>query len=205
MDDRRSSGRAKRQKPIEEGSWDCSVCTFQNPTEAYKCEMCDVRKGTSTRKPRLNAQIAAQQVAQQYVPPPQKKERPFKSEDYMNESSNDSCDVRTISNTNSLSLEPHTNLTGNTFIVKKEKNHSHSTKKSSRSTPRIDRSSAETMSVTVGNVTVVITDYKAKLEKKTSSTSADMHQNVTSDSSDCSVLSGINRHAEEFVGNGSNH
>lgn len=61
------------------------------------------------------------------------------------------------------------------------------------------------MSVTVGNVTVVITDYKAKLEKKTSSTSADMHQNVTSDSSDCSVLSGINRHAEEFVGNGSNH
>lgn len=41
--------RAKRQKPIEEGSWDCSVCTFQNPAEAYKCEMCDVRKGTSTR------------------------------------------------------------------------------------------------------------------------------------------------------------
>ena len=75
----------------------------------------------------------------------------------------------------------------------------------SRSTPKIDRSSAETMSVTVGNVTVVITDYKPRLDKKTSSASAEFHQSMTSDSSNCSVLSGINRHPEEFVGNGSNH
>nr|XP_022299877.1 LOW QUALITY PROTEIN: RING1 and YY1-binding protein-like [Crassostrea virginica] len=204
MDERRSSGRAKRQKPIDEGSWDCSVCTFQNPAEAYKCEMCDVRKGTSTRKPRLNAQIAAQQVAQQYVPPPPKKERtPFKSEDYLNDSSNDSCDVKPVSNTNSISVENHTPPPSNHFVVKKEKTPSHS-KKSARSTPKIDRSSA-TMSVTVGNVTVVITDYKPRLDKKTSSASAEFHQSMTSDSSNCSVLSGINRHPEEFVGNGSNH
>lgn len=75
----------------------------------------------------------------------------------------------------------------------------------SRSTPKIDRSSAETMSVTVGSVTVVITDYKPKVDKKTSSSSADLHQHVTSDSSNCSVLSGINRHADDFVGNGSSH
>nr|2D9G_A Chain A, YY1-associated factor 2 [Homo sapiens] len=36
----------------DEGYWDCSVCTFRNSAEAFKCMMCDVRKGTSTRKPR---------------------------------------------------------------------------------------------------------------------------------------------------------
>lgn len=43
--------RPKRQpKPSsDEGYWDCSVCTFKNSAEAFKCLMCDVRKGTSTR------------------------------------------------------------------------------------------------------------------------------------------------------------
>lgn len=43
--------RPKRQpKPSsDEGYWDCSVCTFRNSAEAFKCLMCDVRKGTSTR------------------------------------------------------------------------------------------------------------------------------------------------------------
>lgn len=45
------SRRPKRQpKPSsDEGYWDCSVCTFRNSAEAFKCMMCDVRKGTSTR------------------------------------------------------------------------------------------------------------------------------------------------------------
>ena len=34
----------------EEGFWDCSMCTFRNHPEAFKCSMCDVRKGTSTRQ-----------------------------------------------------------------------------------------------------------------------------------------------------------
>ena len=41
--------RSKRAKPIEEGTWECSVCTYKNSPEAFKCDMCDVRKGTSTR------------------------------------------------------------------------------------------------------------------------------------------------------------
>ncbi|XP_074599348.1 uncharacterized protein LOC141853781 [Brevipalpus obovatus] len=45
--------------------WDCIVCTFKNPAEAFKCLMCDVRKGTSTRKPRINPELVAQQVARQ--------------------------------------------------------------------------------------------------------------------------------------------
>uniref|UniRef100_A0A8B9Y471 YY1 associated factor 2 n=2 Tax=Bovidae TaxID=9895 RepID=A0A8B9Y471_BOSMU len=46
------SCRPKRQpKPSsDEGYWDCSVCTFRNSAEAFKCMMCDVRKGTSTRE-----------------------------------------------------------------------------------------------------------------------------------------------------------
>lgn len=35
--------------PGDEHYWDCSVCTFRNHAEAFKCSMCDVRKGTSTR------------------------------------------------------------------------------------------------------------------------------------------------------------
>uniref|UniRef100_A0A3B3ZXD1 RanBP2-type domain-containing protein n=1 Tax=Periophthalmus magnuspinnatus TaxID=409849 RepID=A0A3B3ZXD1_9GOBI len=49
MGDKRSPTRPKRQpKSSDEGLWDCSVCTYKNTAEAFKCMMCDVRKGTST-------------------------------------------------------------------------------------------------------------------------------------------------------------
>ncbi|XP_029456950.1 RING1 and YY1-binding protein [Rhinatrema bivittatum] len=83
MGDKKSPTRPKRQaKPAaDEGFWDCSVCTFRNSAEAFKCSICDVRKGTSTRKPRINSQLVAQQVAQQYAtPPPPKKEKKEKVE-----------------------------------------------------------------------------------------------------------------------------
>ncbi|XP_034534913.1 RING1 and YY1-binding protein B-like [Notolabrus celidotus] len=78
MGDKKSPTRPKRQakQSADEGYWDCSVCTFRNTAEAFKCSICDVRKGTSTRKPRINSQLVAQQVAQQYpMPPPPKRER----------------------------------------------------------------------------------------------------------------------------------
>lgn len=46
----------------EEESWDCTVCTFKNSPEAFRCEMCGTGKGTSTRKPRLNPQIVEEQT-----------------------------------------------------------------------------------------------------------------------------------------------
>ncbi|KAK2508635.1 hypothetical protein MC885_020452 [Smutsia gigantea] len=63
MGDKRSPTRPKRQpKPAaDKGYWDCSVCTFRNGAEAFKCMMCDVRKGTPTRKPRPVSQLVAQQ------------------------------------------------------------------------------------------------------------------------------------------------
>lgn len=43
--------------------------------------MCDVQKGTSTRKPRPVSQLVAQRVTQQFVPPTQsKKEKKDKVE-----------------------------------------------------------------------------------------------------------------------------
>ncbi|TMW43909.1 hypothetical protein DOY81_011011 [Sarcophaga bullata] len=87
MDHKKSPVRRKRQsKVIEENFWDCSVCTYRNSAEAFKCRMCDVRKAkvikkaafvgggkkvqqkqnhmsTSTRKPRLNSALVAQQAA----------------------------------------------------------------------------------------------------------------------------------------------
>ncbi|KAJ8046695.1 YY1-associated factor 2 [Holothuria leucospilota] len=63
------SGRKRSSRSPEAGYWDCSVCTYRNNAEAFKCEICDVRKGTSTRKPRLNAQVVEQQKAQQMLAP----------------------------------------------------------------------------------------------------------------------------------------
>ncbi|XP_068624227.1 YY1-associated factor 2 [Battus philenor] len=64
MDKKNAIRRAKRpSKALEENYWDCSVCTYRNNAEAFKCSMCDVRKGTSTRKPRINPALVAAQAA----------------------------------------------------------------------------------------------------------------------------------------------
>jgi hypothetical protein len=44
------NSRAKRSRVIvNDGTWDCSLCTYKNPCVAFRCEMCDSRKGTATR------------------------------------------------------------------------------------------------------------------------------------------------------------
>lgn len=46
MDKKNAIRRGKRpSKVLEENYWDCSVCTYRNNAEAFKCSMCDVRKG----------------------------------------------------------------------------------------------------------------------------------------------------------------
>ena len=63
--------RSSQKGGADEDTWDCSVCTFKNNAEAFKCSMCGTSKGTSTRKPRLNPDIVAfQQAAQALTPPP---------------------------------------------------------------------------------------------------------------------------------------
>lgn len=43
-------------------SWECSVCTYKNIEEEFKCAMCETRKGTSTRKPRATSQTQVVQI-----------------------------------------------------------------------------------------------------------------------------------------------
>ncbi|XP_042191058.1 YY1-associated factor 2 isoform X4 [Callorhinchus milii] len=159
MGDKKSPTRPKRQpKPsTDEGYWDCSVCTFRNSAEAFKCSMCDVRKGTSTRKPRPVSQLVAQQVTQQFASPTQpKKEKRDKGEKERNEKES----------------------------VSKKNSH----KKTRPRLKNIDRSSAQHLEVTVGDLTVIITDFKEKTRSSpaataTSSTTADQHS-LSSSSSD---------------------
>jgi len=72
MDKNKSpKGRKRQSKTVEpDFLWDCSVCTYRNSPEAFKCVMCDVRKGTSTRKSRINPDLVAVQVQQALLPPP---------------------------------------------------------------------------------------------------------------------------------------
>ncbi|KAM9853976.1 YY1-associated factor 2-like [Aulostomus maculatus] len=165
MGDKKSPTRPKRQSkpPSDDGYWDCSVCTFKNTAEAFKCMMCDVRKGTSTRKPRPVSQLVAQQVNQQFAPPAQlKKEKKEKSE-------KDKSDKDTT--------------------LKKK-----SYKKMRPRLKNIDRSSAQHLEVTVGDLTVIITDFKEKSKPtSTSANAASADQHSQSGSSSDNTERGVSR------------
>ncbi|OXB81545.1 UNVERIFIED_CONTAM: hypothetical protein H355_008393 [Colinus virginianus] len=208
MGDKKSPTRPKRQaKPAaDEGFWDCSVCTFRNSAEAFKCSICDVRKGTSTRfvvflcilelplsskrgctgfalslKPRINSQLVAQQVAQQYAtPPPPKKEKKEKVEKQDKEKPDKEKEISpsvTKKNANKKTKpksdivkdppsEANSIQSGNTTTKTSDSNHT--------SRPRlknVDRSTAQQLAVTVGNVTVIITDFKEKTRSSSTSSS----------------------------------
>uniref|UniRef100_A0A2K5CGB8 YY1 associated factor 2 n=1 Tax=Aotus nancymaae TaxID=37293 RepID=A0A2K5CGB8_AOTNA len=182
MGDKKSPTRPKRQpKPSsDEGYWDCSVCTFRNSAEAFKCMMCDVRKGTSTRtyvlsynlkhlsfqhahrKPRPVSQLVAQQVTQQFVPPTQsKKEKKDKVE-------KEKSEKETTSRKNSH-------------------------KKTRPRLKNVDRSSAQHLEVTVGDLTVIITDFKEKTKSPPASSAASADQHSQSGSSSDNTERGMSR------------
>uniref|UniRef100_A0A7E4VX05 RanBP2-type domain-containing protein n=1 Tax=Panagrellus redivivus TaxID=6233 RepID=A0A7E4VX05_PANRE len=56
-------------------TWDCTACTFANRFEAFVCDICGTRKGTSTRKPRLNPNVVQQQALAQALALSQDKEK----------------------------------------------------------------------------------------------------------------------------------
>ncbi|XP_065169097.1 YY1-associated factor 2 [Atheta coriaria] len=163
MDHKKSSPmrRTKRQAKaaLEDNFWDCSVCTYRNNAEAFKCLMCDVRKGTSTRKPRINPQLVAQQVASQFLP----------------------------AATSTHPAPPvgrhhhhHPRGLGKDKRALKKRRHPARLK-------NVDRSTAQTREVTVNSVTVVITEYKPKAAKSqdaaanTSSSSSESHSESSMD------------------------
>ncbi|XP_071376227.1 RING1 and YY1-binding protein B isoform X2 [Centroberyx affinis] len=191
MGDKKSPTRPKRQaKPTaDDGYWDCSVCTFRNTAEAFKCSICDVRKGTSTRKPRINSQLVAQQVAQQYpMPPPPKKERRERSERSDKEPPNGDGEHKPdrekdispaiTKKPSSKKTRPksdnHQSPPSDKHSIQSGKSATKTNKTSHISRPKlknIDRSTAQQLAITVGNVTVIITDFKEKTRSSSTSSS----------------------------------
>ncbi|XP_068450875.1 RING1 and YY1-binding protein B [Clinocottus analis] len=239
MGDKKSPTRPKRQakQTADDGYWDCSVCTYKNTAEAFKCSICDVRKGTSTRKPRINSQLVAQQVAQQYpMPPPPKKERRERSErtdrerpdgegehangegrpeaerpelvrpegdppekEKENEKEKEKEKERSDIEQQPITDKPNKEKDIVPAVTKKPSSkktrpksdnhqsppsdkHSIQSGKSATKTNKIshisrpklkniDRSTAQQLAITVGNVTVIITDFKEKTRSSSTSSS----------------------------------
>ncbi|XP_066554145.1 RING1 and YY1-binding protein B [Amia ocellicauda] len=212
MGDKKSPTRPKRQaKPAaDDGFWDCSVCTYRNSAEAFKCSICDVRKGTSTRKPRINSQLVAQQVAQQYAtPPPPKKEKKEKAERPEKERADPDRPERVrpekerpekekidkerpekekpdkekeiiptvTKKPSSKKTKPKSDIQqGPPSEINSIQSGNSTTKTNSTHISRpklknVDRSTAQQLAVTVGNVTVIITDFKEKTRSSSTSSS----------------------------------
>ncbi|XP_055380048.1 YY1-associated factor 2 [Condylostylus longicornis] len=144
MDYKKSPTRRQKRQKIEESYWDCSVCTYRNTAEAFKCLMCDVRKGTSTRKPRLNSALVAQQSA---TLPATSGSTPNGTLPSGHSKSSSSSSSSKLSSSSSSSSR-HNNKSKHKKYPARLKN--------------VDRSTAQTREVTVNSVTVVITEYKPK-------------------------------------------
>ena len=140
MGDRRSTFQSRKRiaKALQDEMWDCSVCTYTNSPEAFKCSICDVRKGTSTRKPRLSQHIVAQQEATRLVA-----QMPQYPPHQVKDSDSDKEEDEPTSNSKTESPQ------------KISKSHKPKLK-------GIDRSAPITMAVTVNNVTVMFTEYSRK-------------------------------------------
>ncbi|XP_030586056.1 RING1 and YY1-binding protein B isoform X3 [Archocentrus centrarchus] len=188
MGDKKSPTRPKRQakQTADDGYWDCSVCTFRNTAEAFKCSICDVRKGTSTRKPRINSQLVAQQVAQQYpMPPPPKKERrersertdkeqPIKDKPDREKDISPAVTKKPSSKKTRPKSDSHQSSPSDKHSIQSGKSATKTNKNSHISRPKlknIDRSTAQQLAITVGNVTVIITDFKEKTRSSSTSSS----------------------------------
>ena len=148
---KKSSKGGKRSAPQSEEDflWECSICTYKNNPEAFKCMMCGVSKGTSTRKSRINPDHLAVQVQQALLPPqqPQKKSQGAHGE-------------------SSSSSQPHDEPGTSSGSQKKKNNYPKQRKprtpKIKSQLENIDPSSATVYDISVDGVAVQITEYKQK-------------------------------------------
>ena len=146
-----SKGRKRSAPPpVEDFLWECTICTYKNNPEAFKCIMCGVSKGTSTRKSRINPDHLAVQVQQALLPPPPvQKQR-----------------VNTSLAETATSQEDPVPGPGPSSSSHKKKSTPRPRKpkvvKARSQLENIDPSSATTMEITVDDVTITITEYRLK-------------------------------------------
>ena len=146
MDKKKSGKGGKRSAPQSEEDflWECSICTYKNNPEAFKCMMCGVSKGTSTRKSRINPDHLAVQVQQALLPQQPQKPRGGHGEP----SASTSATTETVE-------------AGPSNSSKKKNNYPKERKKR---TPKI-KSQLENiggLEITVDSVMVQITEYRQK-------------------------------------------
>ncbi|XP_038668113.1 RING1 and YY1-binding protein B [Scyliorhinus canicula] len=131
------------------------------------------------RKPRINSQLVAQQVAQQYAtPPPPKKEKKEKVEkDKPDKEKEMSLSSNASKKNSNKKIKPKMELEkGPPSEINSIQSGKAATKTDSLHTSRpklknVDRSTAQQLAVTVGNVTVIITDFKEKIRSSSTSSS----------------------------------
>ncbi|XP_025053773.1 RING1 and YY1-binding protein [Alligator sinensis] len=146
------------------------------------------------RKPRINSQLVAQQVAQQYAtPPPPKKEKKEKVDKQDKEKPDKEKEISpsVTKKNNTKKTKPKSDIvkdppseansiqSGNTTTKTSDSNHTSSfsswlSVRFIHPRPRlknVDRSTAQQLAVTVGNVTVIITDFKEKTRSSSTSSS----------------------------------
>ncbi|RVE72653.1 hypothetical protein OJAV_G00043010 [Oryzias javanicus] len=192
MGDKKSPTRPKRQakQTVDDGYWDCSVCTFRNTAEAFKCSICDVRKGTSTRKPRINSQLVAQQAVHDAPPSqegPQREERTLgqgaagrrgrtglRRRTPVEKEISPALPKKPSSKKIRPKSDSYQSPPSDKQSIQSGKSATKTNKNSHISRPKlknIDRSTAQQLAITVGNVTVIITDFKEKTRSSSTSSS----------------------------------
>uniref|UniRef100_A0A8B9Q638 YY1 associated factor 2 n=1 Tax=Apteryx owenii TaxID=8824 RepID=A0A8B9Q638_APTOW len=143
------------------------------------------------QKPRPVSQLVAQQVPQQFVPPTQsKKEKKDKVE-------KEKSEKETTSKKNShkktrLPIKCEENLQ---FIIltRRWRPAENESKRVGPRLKNVDRSSAQHLEVTVGDLTVIITDFKEKTKSPPASSAASADQHSQSGSSSDNTERGMSR------------
>ena len=174
-----TQSRKRPAKQPEDFFWDCSVCTYKNNPEAFKCVMCDVRKGTSTRKSRINPDLVAVQVQHALLPPPlppkllsgmyKEEEQEEEDEEDDQEGTSHQDMPPPASPAESLEAGPSTSSASTPKNSKKAPPKPKAAAKpaSNRSKfKNVDRKNAHVEEITVDGVSVVITEYKMKVKKE---------------------------------------
>ena len=186
-------GRKRAAPAPEDFFWDCSVCTYKNNPEAFKCIMCDVRKGTSTRKSRINPDLVAVQVQQALLPPPPNQRTTLNP---LGESSS--------SQGSELVHEPSTSPCPGPSSQKKPKAapKPRQPRKNMRQSKLkdVDHSTATTMDITVDDVTIQITEYQLKKKVSPPQSSTSSRDNSVVPSNEESVLTSVKPSSEEENG-----
>ena len=148
--DKKKSGKGRKAPQTEEDFlWECSICTYKNNPEAFKCMMCGVSKGTSTRKSRINPDHLAVQVQQALLPQQPQKPRGGHGEP----------SASTSATTETVEAGPSNSSKKKNNYPKERKKR---TPKIKSQLENIDPSSATVHEITVDSVMVQITEYRQK-------------------------------------------